>query len=95
MLQTFPKDCPVPYFPLANLRHVEATVSTKDWKVLLRATKSVSQFTSTIVAMLLSTATPTKPCTVGLPSSFVAFDQPRACACSCSHFSAYKNHMQN
>lgn len=64
---TLVSEDPVLHLLVANLRQAFATESTKVWKVLFRATKSVSQFTSTMVAMFLFTATPTRPCAVGRP----------------------------
>jgi len=51
---------------LAKFKHDEVTTSTTEWKILLRATKSVSQLTSTMVAnsFLLSIPNAITPWTV-------------------------------
>jgi len=74
-------------------RQAVVTCSTSALKVLFLATKSVSQLTSTMAMHLSdgSEAIPMRPCAVARPSNLVAFAQPKAFACSCSHFSAWKN----
>ena len=53
-----------------------ATASTKAWNVSLRATKSVSAFTSTIAARLGADATPTSPSAATRPDFFAAAAKP-------------------
>lgn len=74
-------------------RHMQATWSTNRLKVSFLATKSVSQFSSTMAPRFPRMSTPIRPCAVARSATLVAFDQPRVWACSCSHFSACKSEM--
>src|SRR5437762_11139720 len=53
-----------------------ATIFTKPWNCSLRATKSVSELTSTIAALLAATAIPIKPSAATRPAFFAAFERP-------------------
>ena len=53
-----------------------ATVSTKSWKVSLRATKSVSAFTSTMAALFGAEATPISPSAATRPDFLAAAERP-------------------
>ena len=65
-----------------------ATLSTNAWKLSLRATKSVSAFTSTIAATCGPEATPTSPSAATRPDFFAAAARPflrsQSIACSTS-----------
>ena len=73
---------------VALFKTADTTVSARPWKVLFRATKSVSQLISTTAPWFLSIITAMRPWAVVLPWSFSALDQPSACACSFNHASA-------
>lgn len=71
--------------------HSFATWDTSALNFSFLATKSVSQFTSTMAPTLSSMWIPMRPCAVVRPASFVAFAQPCAWASAWSHDSAYIN----
>src|SRR5271169_3144153 len=53
-----------------------AMIFTRPWNRSLRATKSVSEFTSTTTPLLALTATPIKPSAATRPAFFAALDSP-------------------
>src|SRR5271155_2469939 len=53
-----------------------AIIFTSPWNRSLRATKSVSEFTSTTMPLLPAMATPTSPSAATRPAFFAAFDRP-------------------
>src|SRR5262245_44909855 len=73
--------------PLAFAATV-ATLRTMSWNLSLRATKSVSEFTSTIAPVLSATVTPTRPSAATRPALVAALERPflrnQSTACSMS-----------
>ena len=53
-----------------------ATLRTMSWNCSLRATKSVSELTSTMAATLPAAVTPTRPSAATRPAFLAAFDRP-------------------
>src|ERR1700689_3809488 len=53
-----------------------AIIFTRPWNKSLRATKSVSEFTSTRMPLVAATATPIRPSAASRPAFFAALDRP-------------------
>ncbi len=64
-------------------------VFNRPWNLSLFATKSVSQFNSTMANVSRPFEKPRSPCAVWRSLSFSAFAQPSFCACSASHLAAF------
>src|SRR3546814_1058656 len=74
------------------------TVSTKLWKLSLRATKSVSELTSTAAPAVPSTTTPTRPSVATRPDFLAAAARPlvrsQSTAASRSPFVSFSAFLQ-
>src|SRR5579871_786812 len=61
-----------------------ATILTRPWNCSLRATKSVSELTSTTTPLVVAVSAPIKPSAATRPAFFAAFDNPFLRSQSCA-----------